>query len=95
MNQLIPKRMFRAHDESGHRGLFFVLAHKHGPDGKLRWCPDIAEPVEEHVEHLEHWEETELAQSITRLKEVPVSEGTESIGVTQVAISAGPKGMNG
>lgn len=93
MNQLIPKRMFRAHDESGNRGLLFVLAHKHGPDGKLLWRPDIAEPDEEYLERIEKWEETELAQSLTMLKEIFVSEGTESIGVTQVAISAGPKGM--
>jgi len=96
MNQLIPQRMFRGHDAEKRPGTLYVLAHKHGPDGKVAWFPDAKKtPVDEHVAHLEQWEESELAKSITRFHEIPISEGTESLSVVHVPISAGPRGMSG
>lgn len=92
MMSLIPKRMFRAHDADKNVGVFFVLAHKHGPDGKLVWRPDSEDvPVAEaHVEDFEKWENEPLAKAIERFNEIPVSEGTESISVTQVSMVAAP-----
>jgi hypothetical protein len=89
---LIPKRMFRAHDQEKNRGNLFVFAHKHGPDGKVLWRPDNEDfdPVEEHAPDIEKWEETLPAKLVTRYKEIPVEEGTEKISVTQVSMVAAP-----
>ena len=89
---LIPKKMFRAHDVDKSIGVFFVMANKHGSDGQLMWRPDSKEvsPFDQHVEDIALWEESELSKSITRLNEIPVSDGTESIIVTQVSMNASP-----
>ena len=92
MASLIPKRMFRAHDADKTVGVFFVIAHKHGPDGKVVWRPDSKDfpPGEEYVEDIEKWESAALSRALTRINEIPISEGTESITVTQVSMVAAP-----
>ena len=89
---LIPKRMFRARDGDGNRGMLFVLAHKHGPDGKVLWRPDDEEydPIEDYTRDIEAWEDTLPAKLVTRYNEIPVSEGTESVSVTHVSMVAAP-----
>lgn len=89
---LIPTRMFRAYDREKNRGNLFVLSHKHGPDGKVVWRPDNEDydVVEDHAPDIEKWEDTLPAKLVTRYKEIPIEEGTERIGVTQVSMVAAP-----
>jgi len=89
---LIPKKMFRALDVNENRGNLFVLAHKHGPDGKIVWRPDSEElpASEEYLNDVEKWEESSVAQSVRRYNEIPIEEGTEQINVVQVGINASP-----
>jgi hypothetical protein len=92
MSSLIPKRMFRAHDADKTVGVLFVLAHKHGSEGKVVWRPDseALPPGEEYVEDFDKWESAALARAITRISEIPISEGTERVSVTQVSMVAAP-----
>jgi hypothetical protein len=85
--------MFRAHDEEKNMGVFFVLEHKYGlDDSKVIWRPDSEEvnPRSMFVNSMLAWEDSRLAKEITRLNEIEVSEGTESIKVAQVSMDASP-----
>jgi hypothetical protein len=89
---LVPKKMFRAYDCENNRGNLFVLAHKHGPDGKVFWRPDSEKisSLDVFIENIENWEESEVAQAVTRYKEIPIEPGTEQLGIIQVAMDASP-----
>lgn len=89
---MVPLKMFRAYDSDKMRGNLFLLKDRSGSGGKVFWRPDDdeCETVEEHVPDIEKWDDSLLAQSVTRYKEIPIGEGTERIGVIRVSMLAAP-----
>jgi len=90
---LLPTKMFRAHDSENNRGMFFVLAHKFGNDGKVFWRPDSdgIPSADQWVEEICDWKDVELAKIITRVNEIPIDEGTKSITMICASMSSAPK----